>query len=156
MTDAEANNIIESVIKAHWGKWEFAGQELKVWIEELRKFDYKTAKDAINELYKVWTSTRYPKMPIIMGNIRKLAIAKGRVERRDAPLYVILRQDGRPRWEPFVGNANAPQEIIERDAEFKRDEANKIWPDESHIIQYLSKDKEMQVAKFYNKANLGE
>ena len=133
MTDTEANDIIESVMKVHWPKWEFVGQELKVWLEELRKFDYEIAKTAINELYKVWESPRYPKMPIVMGNIRKLSITKNRIRKRIVQLYVILREDGRRRWAPFAGDANTPREIIERDAEFKREQANKMYK-ENHII----------------------
>ena len=153
MTDAEAGNIIETVMKAHWPKWEFRGQELKVWIEELRKFDYETAKYAINELYKVWESTRYPKLPIIMGNIRKLSQAKQQSEKRTVPLYEILRQDGRRRGPPFVGDANASQHAIETDAEIKRDMVNRTYGD-GHIIKYLDKEKDMLPAKFYNKADV--
>lgn len=127
-------------MKAHWPKWEFRGQELRVWIEELRKFDYETAKTAINELYKVWESTRYPKMPIVMGNIRKLARAKRQAGKRIVPLYTITRQDGKRRWSPFFGDPNTPREVVERDAEIKRADANRMWP-ENHIIQYHSTDK---------------
>ena len=140
MTDLEAGNIIETVMKVHWPKWEFRGQELKVWIEELRKFDYETAKYAINELYKVWESTRYPKLPIIMGNIRKLSRAKRQSGYRLARLYTILRQDGRPRWFPFNGNANTPRGEIEQAAEKMRTEANRLYPGDNHIIQYHSTD----------------
>lgn len=141
-------------MKAHWPKWTFAGQELKVWLEELRKFDYETAKYAINELYKTWESIRYPKMPTIMGAISKLSRAKRQSGKRVVQLYTILRQDGRRRWYPFAGDSNAPREAIERDAEFKRDKANKMYPDDKHIIQYLSTDREMAPAKFYNVAAL--
>ena len=153
MTDMEASDIIETVMKAHWPKWEFRGQELKVWIEELRKFDYETAKYAINELYKVWESTRYPKLPIIMGNIRKLSRAKKQSEKRDVPLYEILRPDGRRRWAAFVGDANTPRAEVEKDAGIKRDTANRTHGD-GHIIQYLNTENDMLPAKFYNKADV--
>lgn len=138
MNDEQANDIIESVMKAHWPKWEFKGQELKVWLEELRKFDYETAKTAINELYKTWQSNRYPKMPFIMGNIRKLSIAK-RPKKRLVALYTILRPDGVRLWSPFWGDANTPQQAIETDAEIKRGGANRIYGD-GHIIRYHSTD----------------
>lgn len=136
MTDEDANRIIETVMKVHWPKWEFKGQELRVWIEELRKFDYENAKYAINELYKTWDSIRYPKMPTIMGAIRKLSHAR-RPKKRQCRLYTIIRSDGRRRWWPFWGNANAPRQAIETDAEIKRDAANRMWP-ENHPIQYHS------------------
>jgi hypothetical protein len=143
VNDEQANDIIESVMKAHWPKWEFKGQELKVWLEELRKFEYEIAKYAINELYKVWQSNRYPKMPIVMGNIRKLAIAKSRAEKKLVRLFTITRQDGRPRWFPFTGYNNISQEEIEKRAEQLRAEANRLWPDEEeHIVCYHSLEAE--------------
>jgi hypothetical protein len=144
MTDEQASDIIEKVMKAHWPKWEFVGQELKVWIEELRKFDYETAKTAINELYKVWESSRYPKMPIIMGNIRKLAIAKRTAEKRLCRLFTITRQDGRRRWFPFVGDANTPRPEVEKEAERMRAEANRLYPGDNHVVVYHSTDKPEQ------------
>lgn len=143
MNDDQASDIIESVMKVHWPKWEFKGQELKVWLEELRKFDYETAKNAINELYKTWSSTRYPKMPQIMVNIRKLAIAKRQSDKRLVPLYTILRPDGRRRWYPFNGNANAQRQAVEQDAEIKRDAANREYGDD-HIIQYHRTDEKKE------------
>ena len=141
MTDEDANDIIENVMKAHWPKWEFAGQELRVWIEELRKFDYETAKTAINELYKAWESPRYPKMPIVIGNIRKLAKLQRRAESRLVQLFTICKQDGKRRWFPFTGDANAPREEVTKRAEFLAAEANRLWPEEKHIIHYHGTEK---------------
>lgn len=158
MTDEDANKIIETVLKVHWDKWVFKGQELKVWIEELRKFDYEIAKEAINELYKTWASNRYPKMPAIMGAVRGLSHSKRKSDKRLCQLFTICRQDGRRRWFPFVGDANTPREEVEKEAERMRAEANRLYSGSSHIVHYHSTDEEtteeLPPAKFYNKAKV--
>ena len=140
MNDNQANSIVEDVMKAHWPNWNFTGEELFVWMRDLRKYDYETAKEAINDLYDKWDSNRYPKKPHIMALIRGLSKARRQANKRLVSLFVILRQDGRPRWKPFTGDANTPREEVEKRAEQLRTEANRLCPDESHVIQYLSTD----------------
>jgi hypothetical protein len=136
VTDVQANDIVENTMKAHWTNWNFAGQELKVWIEELRKFDYETARTAINELYKSWDKDRYPKMPQILRAIRSYCKMKKQVGRKIAPLFEILRADGKRLWAPFAGDITMAKEEIERIAEFYRNEADCLESTQKHIIKY--------------------
>lgn len=140
MNDTQTSSIIEDVMKAHWPNWEFKGQELFVWMQELRKFDYNTTKNAINELYKSWTKDRYPKMPHILASIRNLSNQNRQMNKRLASLFVIAKQDGVRRWWPFVGDVNTPKEEIQKRAEQLREEANRLYLGEHHIVHYLSTD----------------
>ncbi len=149
MSDEQANKIINEVMKPHWPSWEFKGQELFVWIRELRKFDYETAKEAINDLYVNWESNRYPKMPHIMASIRGLSKTRKQANKRLVALFVITKQNGVQRWFPFVGDANTPREDVERRAEALRQEANRLYQDEQHIIHYLNTDEEGEDTGYY-------
>ena len=149
MTDMQAEQIINEVMKAHWPNWNFAGQELRVWIEELRKYDYETAKNAINELYKSWEKDRYPKMPHILGSIRRHAQARRRADKRLVPLFEITRQDGTRRWWPFVGDANSPRELVSRRAEQIQQQANRLYPTDKHIVFYLNTEEKEELKGDY-------
>ena len=139
MTDGQANDIIEDTMKAHWPNWEFKSQELKVWLEELRKFDFDTAKNAINELYKTWEKDRYPKMPHIMAAIRQYIAAQYKTG-QPAALFGILTKDGRKRFFDTWGNADCPRQEIEAKAERVRQYCNdNIEP--GHIVHFYSTDK---------------
>jgi len=141
MTDNEANDIILNAIQAHWPKWNFKGQELRVWIEELHKFDYETAKAAINELYRTWEKIYMPKMPHMLGAIRRQVVSRRDGEgKRTGPLFGIIRADGRPRWRKFSGDMNMPRQEIEVIAEKLCRHANQLEPD--HYIEYYSTDEE--------------
>ena len=142
MNDNQANDIIENVMKAHWPNWVFKGQELFVWMKELRKFDYETAKEAINDLYIKWDSNRYPKMAHIMASIRGLCNARRQANKRLVALFVITRQNGTPRWFPFTGDVNTPREEVEKQAEDLRQEANRLYQGSQHIVHYLNTDEE--------------
>uniref|UniRef100_A0A6M3JD49 Uncharacterized protein n=1 Tax=viral metagenome TaxID=1070528 RepID=A0A6M3JD49_9ZZZZ len=138
MTEEQANDVIENTIKAHWPNWDFRGQELKVWIDELRKFDFDTAKNAINELYKTWEKDRYPKMPHIMAAIRQYVAAKYKTGRQ-AALFGILTKDGRKRFFDWWGNADCPRQEIEDKAERVRQYCNdNIEP--GHIVHFYNID----------------
>ena len=126
MNDEKANEII-GVMKSHWPNWNFVGDELIVWLEELRKFDFEMARNAINQLYKSWTKERYPKMPQIMAAIRNFAKARREQNKRVAPLYGIFRQDGRPRYTSFWGDPTLPKQEIERMALRDCQKTNDMW-----------------------------
>jgi len=133
MTDLQAQNIIENCLKAHWPYWDFKGQEYVVWVQELRKFDHDTAKTAIDELYKGWNSNRYPKMPQIMAAIRTES-KRNREPVECVAVFTIEREDGRQRWNPFWGNPRIPRPELERRAEVLVNEANRMHPNDRHII----------------------
>ena len=135
MTEKEAQDIIESTLKSHWPNWEFKGQEFVVWVEELRKFDFETAKTSINELYKGWKGERYPKMAHIMAAIRDYARSRFR-QGKVVKLYAIFCADGKLRWKPFWGNGQRPREEIEIRAGQKLARANDI--ETGHFIQYYN------------------
>ena len=140
MTEEQARDIIENTIKAHWQNWDFKGQELAVWVRELLKFDYDSAKQAINSLYLSWQKDRYPKIAHIMGAIRRSAKSR-QTGGRQAALFGIFRQDGTRRSRDFWGSASTSKESVRQYAELLCEMINQIY-DEKHFIQYYSTDEE--------------
>lgn len=137
MNDSQANDIINNCIKAHWPGWEFKGRELAVWIEELRRFDFQAAREGADACYKEWDGKQYPRMKTILRFIRRHAMKKVRSS-GIREHYCICRVDGRLRWFPFWGAADAPQQDIEEDAAEKLSTANCM--ETGHYIQWPKKE----------------
>ena len=127
MTDLQAHEIIDDGLKAHWPGWDFKGQEIVVWIEELRQFDFNAAREGIDACYKEWDGKQYPRMKTILRFIRQYSRSKIRAF-GIREHYRICRPDGRLRWQPFWGAANVAQQDIEEDASVKLERANQIEP----------------------------
>lgn len=138
MTDEQAHEIIDDTIQAHWPNWEFRGQELVIWLKELRKFDYETAKQAINDLYLSWTKERYPKIAHIMAQIRLTAKQKYGTGRMTA-LFGIFTKEGKRKWCDFWGMANWPEQEIKSFAERVQTYANDTM-EPGHYIHYYNTD----------------
>jgi len=139
MNDNQVHEIIEQCIKAHWPNWDFKGQELVVWMQELRKFDHEAAKQGINDLYAEWDSERYPKMPHILRAIRDYAKSR-RQQGKLAKLYQIENEDGKPIWKPFWGNAAIPRQELEPEAERLCKEADRMFPGQKHIARWFREE----------------
>jgi len=147
MTEMQARDIIENCLKAHWPAWEFKGQELKVWLDELRKFDASTAEQAIDELYKSWDSTRYPKMPQIMAKIRDRMQHNRQQHVECVPLYQILREDGSPKGRPIFGPSNLAGEQLTEIATRHIGHINRMFPGTRH--SYITIDNTTEQAEQY-------
>ena len=141
MNEKQAQDIINNSIQAHWPSWEFKGQELAVWIKELRRFDFETSKQAINDLYLSWKSDRYPKIAHIMAKIKENVQRKHEKGRMIA-LFGIFRKDGRRRWFDFWGWDNTPREIIEEHANRVCKYANDVIEPGHYIHYYSTEEKE--------------
>lgn len=138
MSDDQAKKIIDEVLKAHWPNWNFSGEELVVWLRELRKFDFDSAREAINKLYISWEKERYPKMAHIMRAIRNHAGEKTNTGGQ-RKLFGIFRQDGRRRYCDFWGPAKTPVQEIEKRARFICERANEEHG-QGHYYQVYSDD----------------
>jgi len=142
MTDLQAHEIIDDTLKTHWPAWDFKGQEIVVWIEELRRFDFQAAKEGINACYREWDGKQYPRMKTILRFIRQYSRSKVRAS-GFREHYRICRPDGRLRWQPFWGPVNVPQQDIEEDAAVKLERANQIeaghymvWPVQQEAVPF--------------------
>jgi len=47
MTDSEVSEFIDKEVKSLWTEWKPTDAGLEAWIRNLRPFDYKTAKKAV-------------------------------------------------------------------------------------------------------------
>lgn len=137
MTETEAKQIFDTVIRGHWENWPSGAEEVYVWVRALKPFDFNIARDAINDFYANWKSDRYPKMAGIVVGIRRYA----RTQHRHADTvkhYTIMRANGRRRWFPFWGRAGLPRQDIEEDAALKLEWANHI--EAGHYIQWPQRE----------------
>lgn len=137
MNDENANKIINDSLKTHWPNWKFDGQELFVWVKNLRPFDYDVARTAVNSVYESYDGMGHPRMPTIMTAIQDLAAKQHRASSRTIPLYEILNPDGKPKWSPFYGRSDWPDEDVKKDAERKRARADELYG-KGHVVHYLA------------------
>lgn len=137
MTKEQAKEIFEQHILGHWSNWPNTDAELYVWVKALAPFDFKLAQDAIDDFYAAWDSERYPKMPKILAFIRGYMKSHRRQGDNLGPLYQIEDETGRLVWRPFWGSLRTPQADIEAEADRRREEADKMFPDRKHIVHYL-------------------
>lgn len=137
MTDENANKIINDSLKTHWPNWKFDGQELFVWVKNLRQFDYDVARTAVNTVYESYDGMGHPRMPTIMKAIRDLAVKQHRAGSRTIPLYEIVGPDGIAKWSPFFGRSDWPDEDVRKDAERKRARADELYG-KGHVVDYLA------------------
>jgi len=114
MTDLQAAEIIETVIKSHWPNWTFTVIETREWVRTLAKFDFQKAKSAISEFYMAQTRQGKPAPGALIMALRAKAIVRGdqQQQERTGLLFGICRADGRLRWSKFSGSLDmAPQEV---------------------------------------------
>jgi hypothetical protein len=141
MSDEQARALIKDCLQSHWPKWSFAGDELFVWVKNLRRFDCDVARRAINGVYENYEGMGHPKMPTIMKAIRELSSREHRAGARTIPLYEILKPDGTSAWKPFFGRSDWQDEDVKKDAERKRGRADELYG-KGHIVHFLAAQEE--------------
>jgi len=115
MNDLQANEIIDKTLNSHWPTWTFPPEETKVWVRELRKYDYIRAKSAIDNFYMAQTKQGKPAPGAIRAALRANALENRDQQqgKRTGPLFGICRADGRLRWRKFSGDLNMPRQEVE-------------------------------------------
>jgi len=145
MTELQAAEIIETVIKSHWPNWTFSIIETKEWVRALVRFDYERAKAAISNFYMDQTKQGKPAPGSLIIALKANAIVRKMNQQKEestGPLFGILRADGHPRWHKFVGNLNMAQQEIEVMALNFCRKANLI--ESGHYIEYYSAETEQE------------
>ena len=115
MTDQQAADIIDGVIKSHWPNWSFSIIETKEWVRTLKRFDFDKAKSAISEFYMAQTKQGKPAPGSLIMALKAKAVVRDNSQpcERIVPLFGIHKTDGRLRWHKFCGNPNMAQQEIE-------------------------------------------
>ena len=115
MTDLQASEIIETVLKAHWPNWTFSIVETQQWVRTLTRYDFTRSKAAISEFYMAQTKQGKPAPGALINALKAKATIHTDQPRgeRTGLLFGIRRADGRLRWHPFAGNLDMAQQEIE-------------------------------------------
>lgn len=153
MTDSDAAKLIEEVFKSHWPNWRFEGEETKVWTGILRKYDYVSAKTAINNFYILQTKQGKPAPALIVEVLRQNAYSRETRPNEPILLYTIIKESsylaGRSsgiygKRFYISGKKQKPaSEEIERMAERDRRLANQIYGENHIIIRSWEHEKEI-------------
>jgi hypothetical protein len=142
MTELQASEIIETVLKAHWPNWTFNIVETQQWVRTLSRYDFIRAKAAISEFYMSQIKQGKPAPGSLINALKaKAAVHDDRPrDERTGPLFGIVRDDGRLRWSKFCGNLDIAQQEVEAMAlKFTR-YANLLEP--GHYYELYSRDPE--------------
>ena len=137
MTDLQAAEIIEQVFKAHWPNWIFSIEETKVWVRQLRYYDFMLAKTAINNFYMAQTRQGKPAPGALIAALRNKARAQDQSAMNNGPVLIceILRE-GKPRGERFFGKYLPPNEVCEKMSDKLREKFDNLYGGNHIVIRH--------------------
>lgn len=140
MTTVEAQDFVEKVLQGLWSVWKPKDEELSLWIERLRIYDYELCRQAIRNWYmQQRKSTMRPPMGLVLNVFRKTlqgAIANKKNE--PVLLYTIAKERLMKHGKGFyVGTSRKvpSSEEIECRAEKDRRQANYMYQENHVVIQ---------------------
>ena len=146
MTDLQAAEIIEQVFKAHWPNWIFSIEETKVWVRQLRHYDYNLAKTAINNFYMAQTRQGKPAPGALIAALRNKARAQDQKTKNNDPVLIceILRE-GKPKGQRFYGKHLPPNEVCEKTADKLRENFDNLYGGNHIVIRHWASPAEKTV-----------
>jgi hypothetical protein len=143
MNDLQAAEIVD-VLRSHWPTWKFEGEELNVWVEKLRRYDYGRAKAAINNFYMAQTRQGKPAPGNILATLRQNAVDEQGMDQNIGPvlLYEIIK-DSQPKGQKFFANIPRnvpPKEDIEKMSDVMRQNFDDLYGGEHVVVRHWATD----------------
>ena len=136
MTESEAMEFIEKILKSHWPNWTFSGEETLVWIRELRKYNYNLAKVAVNNFYMSQTKQGKPAPAHLLMALTKNARVQQQKQSNEPVLLFEIIKEGRKRGQRFFQNLPKPSnQEIEACSERGRMAFNALYGGNHYVVR---------------------
>lgn len=146
----EAEQFITGVLCGLWPRWEPKDVELAEWKKRLMPFDYYLGKQAVNDyFFESQKRNIEPPAGKIINILSKRAFIRRQQQKRIAPILVICNQDGKQVWFPFSGDINIARQNYEGSAENRKNEANRLFPNEKHFVHWFNTDEPEEDTGYY-------
>ena len=135
MTNEEAKQFVQNVLKGLWPRWEPNEEELRGWVRRLEPCDYEKSRLAVNNMFFESTSRGIdPPAGKIIKLLRKQITAR---QSEPVLLYTLIRERlyeiGRRKGMNYYGDSGKDPKAIENEAENMRERCNQMYG-ENHII----------------------
>jgi len=134
VTEPEAQDFVDNIIKGLWPKWEPSDAQYRIWVKMLCKYDFLKSQE---KLERWFGATEKPSREPVMGIIKKFLVPEGGREKKDPTLLFALRPaDGGRETKFFISGDMPDVESIEREAERCRRQAENSYGRDYVIIRY--------------------
>jgi len=141
MTEQEATNFTEQIVRGLWGNWEPQNEELTVWVRKMQQFDYGKARRALGEWFattKTFGRTDLSRVFAMLRRERAYVQTTGK-DTEPVLMYTLRRVGAKGRGYPFYSLAKRlprSMEPIREEAERNLERAKQIFCSDSWIIEY--------------------
>lgn len=139
MTDKQADEIVGTILPGFWPEWDRTNEQAKSWLKKLRGFDFEKAKKVIEDMHFTREGKyKSPPARVLLEKLEARAVESHFAphEREPLLLYEIVAEGYTRGMKFYMPNGRPPsQEVVVREAEFKRDRLTEMRQRE-HIIRY--------------------
>ena len=137
MTELQAAEMIETVFQAHWPNWSFPVEEMKTWVNVLRRYDFIQARTAINNFYITQTRQGKPPPAVLIAVLNKNARAQGQKAKSNDPVLIFeILKEGKPRGQRFFGKNMPQNEVCEKASEALRESFDNLYGGNHIVIRH--------------------
>ena len=93
MTNDQANQFVEEVLRGLWSRWTPNDEEIRGWVVRLIRFDYGRAQKAVNELFFSTPNRVNPPPQKVMAALRdKALIPVTKEESEPVVIFSIVKE----------------------------------------------------------------